>query len=165
MVLRQSAANDDERAGVKAHVLILEAPYYRTIASLLADGAVAELEAHGASFERIEVPGALELPQAFAIAAEARMDGLMTFDAAIVLGCVIRGETSHYDIVCNTSNDGLMKVALDYGIPLGNALLTVDTQAQAVARAEGGRKGKGGDAVRACLSLIALQRRYESASS
>ena len=145
-----------------ARVLLIEAPYYGAIAEALAAGAIAELDAAGASFERATVPGALEIPLALAQAVKA---GLIPagaanarFDGCVALGCVIRGETSHYDTVCNNANHWLMDVAIRHAIPLGNAILTVDTEAQALARARGGREGKGADAVRACLALIALER-------
>ena len=83
----------------------------------------------------------------------------------MALGCVIRGETSHYDIVCNNANHWLMDVAVETCLPLGNAILTVDTEAQALARARGGADGKGGDAARACLRLIELQRAFEGQSA
>jgi 6,7-dimethyl-8-ribityllumazine synthase len=112
------------------------------------------------------VPGALEIPQALAQAVKADLIGSdeasARFDGCVALGCVIRGETSHYDIVCNNANHWLMQVALANAIPLGNAILTVDTEAQALERARGGRRGKGGDAVRACLALIALERVFAS---
>ena len=108
------------------------------------------------------MPGALEIPQALAQAVKAGVigsdDANARFDGCVALGCVIRGETSHYDIVCNNANHWLMELAVRHAIPLGNAILTVDTEAQALARARGGREGKGGDAVRACLRLIALER-------
>jgi 6,7-dimethyl-8-ribityllumazine synthase len=145
-------------AAERARVLLIEAPYYAGIAEALAAGAVAELEAAGASFERIVVPGALEIPQVLAQAVKA---GLIPADAAnarfdgcVVLGCVIRGETSHYETVCANANHWLMDIAVRHAIPLGNAILTVESEAQALARAEGGRNGKGADAVRACLALI-----------
>ena len=110
----------------------------------------------------MSVPGALEIPQALAQAVKAGLigsdDANARFDGCVALGCVIRGETSHYDIVCNNANHWLMQVAVGNAIPLGNAILTVDTEAQALERARGGRKGKGADAVRACLALIALER-------
>ena len=139
----------------KARVLIIEAPYYEQVAEELAAGAIAELEAAGASYDRIIVPGAFEIPQALAqaVAADLVPD---TYSGVIVLGCVIRGETSHYDVVVGQCNHWLYQLAIEHRIPLGNAVLTVDTEAQAMARASGGRDGKGGDAARACLSLIAL---------
>jgi 6,7-dimethyl-8-ribityllumazine synthase len=84
----------------------------------------------------------------------------MSFDGAIALGCVIRGETAHYDIVVNNANHWLMDVAVRNDAPVGNGVLTVDTEAQAIARATGGRKGKGGDAARACLALIEIKRAF-----
>jgi 6,7-dimethyl-8-ribityllumazine synthase len=160
---RSAQARDLESDGAQgAHILIIEAPYYEAISRELLAGATAELEARGASFERITVPGALEIPQALAQAVKAGLIGTdeitARFDGCIALGCVIRGETSHYDIVCNNANHWLMDVALRNAIPLGNAILTVDTEAQAKARAEGGREGKGGDAARACLAVVALER-------
>ena len=152
--------------GQGAHILIIEAPYYEAISEELAAGAIAELDAAQATYERIVVPGALEIPQALAQAVKADLIGSdeasARFDGCVALGCVIRGETSHYDIVCNTANHGLMQVALANAIPLGNAILTVDTEAQALERARGGRQGKGADAVRACLALIALERVFAS---
>jgi 6,7-dimethyl-8-ribityllumazine synthase len=160
---RSSETQELESAGGQgAHVLIIEAPYYEAISRELFAGAKAELEARGASFERITVPGALEIPQALAQAVKAGLIGTdeitARFDGCVALGCVIRGETSHYDIVCNNANHWLMDVAVRNAIPLGNAILTVDTEAQALARARGGREGKGGDAVRACLAVVALDR-------
>ena len=112
----------------------------------------------------VEVPGALEIPQALGKAVEA---GAMTtaskqgrYSGVVVLGCVIRGETSHYDIVCNNANHWMMDVAMRHGIPLGNAILTVDTHEQAMVRASGGRKGKGADAARACLRLVEIATQF-----
>jgi 6,7-dimethyl-8-ribityllumazine synthase len=143
---------------------LIEAPYYEAIAAELAAGAIAELEAAGAAFERVAVPGAMEIPLALAQAVKA---GLIPgdaaharFDGCVALGCVIRGETSHYDIVCNSANNWLMDIATRNAIPLGNAILTVETEAQALERARGGRQGKGAEAVRACLSLIAHGRAF-----
>jgi 6,7-dimethyl-8-ribityllumazine synthase len=145
-----------------AHILIIEAPYYQDIAKELADGAIAELEASGASFERVLVPGALEIPLALAQAVKADLigsdDADARFDGCVVLGCVIRGETTHYETVCSNANHWLLDIAVRNAIPLGNAILTVNTEAQALERARGGRKGKGAEAVRACLALVALER-------
>jgi 6,7-dimethyl-8-ribityllumazine synthase len=152
------------RAGkIGAHILIIEAPYYEDVSAALAEGALAVLEAHGCSYERVVVPGALEIPQVLAVsAASGRFDedSERSFDGAIALGCVIRGETSHYDIVVNNANHWLMQIATDLALPVGNAILTVDTHAQAMARAEGGLAGKGGDAARACLKLIEIGRDF-----
>jgi len=148
--------------------LIIEAPYYEDVAAALLEGAVAELDAAGARYDRIAVPGALEIPQALNTALKA---GLMTtpqgagkYAGAIALGCVIRGETSHYDIVCNNANHWMMDVAMTHRVPLGNAILTVDTHEQAMVRASGGRKGKGADAARACLCLVQLANTFAETS-
>jgi 6,7-dimethyl-8-ribityllumazine synthase len=150
---------------VRHRILIIEGRFYETISDELAAGAIAELEAAGASYERIAVPGALEIPQALLHAVAA---GLIPASApssrycgAVALGCVIRGETSHYDIVCNNANHWLMEVAIRNRVPVGNGILTVDTEAQALARARGGREGKGGDAARACLRLVEIARQFE----
>src|SRR5262245_45982195 len=162
---RSVEASDLEGVGgLGAHLLIIEAPYYKAIAEELAAGALAELDAQRATYERITVPGALEIPQALAQAVKAggigSDDANARFDGCIALGCVIRGETSHYDTVCTNANHWLMDVAVRHAIPLGNAILTVDTEAQALARARGGREGKGADDVRACLSLVGHARAF-----
>jgi 6,7-dimethyl-8-ribityllumazine synthase len=145
-----------------ARILMIEAPYYQEIAKELLAGAIAELEASGASFERVVVPGALEIPLALAQAVKADLigsdDADARFDGCVVLGCVIRGETTHYETVCNNANHWLMEIAVRNAIPLGNAILTVNNEAQALERARGGRKGKGAEAVRACLALVAMER-------
>ncbi|HEX6611228.1 MAG TPA: 6,7-dimethyl-8-ribityllumazine synthase [Hyphomicrobiaceae bacterium] len=154
---------------VAARVLIIEAPYYEDVSKELAAGALAELKARGATFDRIEVPGALEIPQVLTLASAAGLfygNPLSTkpsarYAGAVALGCVIRGETSHYDIVCNNANHWMMHVATEQHIPVGNGILTVDTHAQALARARGGREGKGGDAARACLRLIELAQSFQ----
>lgn len=147
-------------AAIRAHVLIIEGRFYDKIADMLVAGATAELSARGATFERFTVPGALEIPQVLVAASAARAAGRTSFDGAVALGCVIRGETAHYDIVCNNANHWLMRTAVEHDVPVGNGILTVDTEPQAIARAEGGRAGKGGDAARACLKLIELKRRF-----
>jgi 6,7-dimethyl-8-ribityllumazine synthase len=166
-------AGKGSRAGagrrVAAHVLVIEARYYEDISEELAAGAVAELEARGATFDRVVVPGALEIPQVLTLACAAgqfsgsplAVNPVPRYAGAIALGCVIRGETSHYDIVCNNANHWLMEVAIRHTIPVGNGILTVENEAQALARARGGSDGKGGDAARACLRLIELARAYQ----
>ena len=151
-------------------ILIVEARYYEAIADELAAGAIAELEARGCSFERVTVPGALEIPQAFAAAIELGrigydVDAADGFQGCVALGCVIRGETSHYEIVCNNANHWLMHAAMNHGVAVGNGILTVDSPVQAHERARGGREGKGGDAARACLRLIEIARMLEARSS
>ena len=141
-------------------VLILEAPFYAGITQALVEGATGVFDDHGVGYDRLVVPGSLELPQALMQAVLAGhfsgADRSAKYAGVVALGCIIRGETSHYDIVCNNTNHWLMEIAITRGIPLGNGVLTVDTEAQAVARATGGRSGKGGDAARACLRLMAL---------
>jgi 6,7-dimethyl-8-ribityllumazine synthase len=153
------------KGGRGARVLIVEGRFYEEISDELIAGAAAALEAQGVAYDRIAVPGALEIPQVLAQAAAAqlipRSAGNARWDGAIALGCVIRGETSHYDIVCNNANHWLMEVAIESGVPVGNGILTVDTEAQALARARGGADGKGGDAARACLRLIELAHAFE----
>jgi 6,7-dimethyl-8-ribityllumazine synthase len=146
---------------VSAHILIIEARYHVDIADELAAGAIAEIEANGATYERVVVPGALEIPQVLVAA----MDADAAFDGAVALGCVIRGETSHYDVVVGQANHWLMDVAHREVIPVGNAILTVDTREQALARARGGRDGKGAEAARACLRLVEIQRAFEARAS
>lgn len=147
---------------VDAHLLIISAPYYAQIAAELLAGAEAELSARGATFEVVEVAGALEIPQGLLAAVDAsvipRASGDGRFDGALALGCVIRGETAHYDVVVENANHWLMQIAIEEGIPIGNAILTVDSMEQALVRARGGRRGKGGDAARACLGLVELRR-------
>lgn len=151
-------------SGGSERVLIIEAPYYKAVTDALVDGATAVLDQAGVPYERIPVPGALEIPQALAQALEAGLFGggeeEGAYGGVIALGCVIRGETSHYDIVVNNTNHWLMETAIRYSIPLGNGVLTVDTEQQALARARGGADGKGGDAARACLRLMRLQRQF-----
>jgi 6,7-dimethyl-8-ribityllumazine synthase len=158
----QAAASDaDVATQVDAHILIISAPYYADVAEELMSGAVSELRARGATYETVTVEGALEIPQALGAAVDAgkipRTPKQGRFNGVIALGCVIRGETSHYDVVVNNANHWLMQLAIAHGIPLGNAILTVDTKDQAMVRASGGHEGKGGDAARACLGLIELR--------
>jgi 6,7-dimethyl-8-ribityllumazine synthase len=148
-----------------ARLLVLEARFYTGIADALAEGAVAAAEAAGCTVERITVPGALELPQALLLAVRAGQltspAGAGQYHAAVVLGCVIRGETTHYDTVCNEANRGVMEVALEHGIAVGNGILTVENEAQALARCAGGAANKGGDAARAALRLVEIARQFE----
>ena len=161
MVLRHAAAPAVPTLK-GARILILEAPYYAEITEKLAGGALAVIGEAGGLVARVAVPGALELPQALGAFIDAdrigrRAGDRKQFDGCLVLGCVIRGETTHYDTVVNESNRGLMDLAVKHGVPLGNAILTVETEAQALARCEGGAANKGGDAARAALALIELE--------
>ncbi len=134
-------------------VLIVVAPYYRDIADGLIAGARAVLEEVGAAVEVTEVPGALEVPSAIAIA-----NRLGEYDGFVALGCVIRGETTHYDTVCNDSSRALQLMGLE-GVPIGNGILTVENYGQAAVRADPDGQNKGGGAAAAALHLIALTRR------
>jgi 6,7-dimethyl-8-ribityllumazine synthase len=157
-------SSEQAEALANPHILIISAPYYEDVAALLLEGATGVLDARGIGYELVTVAGALEIPQAFAAAVEAgavprRSPVEGRFDGVVVLGCVIRGETSHYDVVVNNTNHWLMDIAISEAIPVGNAILTVDTKEQAMKRANG-REGKGGDAARACAGLIELQRGF-----
>ena len=139
----------------KPHILLVEAPYYSHIAAELRRGAERALAAAGATYERISVPGAFEIPAAIAIASRARRH----FDGFVELGCVIRGETTHYDHICAESARGLQDLAVRDGIAIGYGILTVENEAQALARASPEGRDKGGEAVRACLAIVELKRR------
>jgi len=133
------------------HILIVEARFYTEIADAQLDGALAALKVAGATSERISVPGALEIPAAISLAHETGR-----FDAYVALGCVIRGETYHFEVVAGESARGLMALSLD-GLAIGNGILTVENEAQAWARARKAEKDKGGEAARAALAMIALR--------
>ena len=135
-------------------VLIVVAPYYKDIADALVAGAVSELAAAGADHEIVEVPGALEVPTAVRIAHRQS-----NFDGFVALGCVIRGETTHYDTVCNDSSRALQLLGLDSAC-IGNGILTVENYDQAWARADTEQQNKGGGAAAAALHLIALTRKF-----
>jgi 6,7-dimethyl-8-ribityllumazine synthase len=142
------------------HVLIVEARFYDHLADMLAAGAEAALRAAGATFDRIAVPGALEIPGAIALAERGRQGGMgASYDGYVALGCVIRGETGHYDIVAGESARGIMDLTLR-GMAVGNGVLTVEDEAQAIRRADPAQMDKGGGAAQACLALIALKRRF-----
>ena len=136
-------------------VLLVVARYYEDIAAELEAGAVAALEASGASWESVAVPGALEIPGAIASAHR-----LGAYDGYVALGCIIRGETSHYDIVAGESARGLTSLAIDHGAALGNGILTTEDHDQAMKRAAVLDGNKGAVAVEACLALIDLARRF-----
>jgi 6,7-dimethyl-8-ribityllumazine synthase len=137
-------------------VLIVEARFYDDLADALLAGARDILEAFGAEIEVVTVPGALEVPGAVAMA-EAANAG---FDGYVALGCVIRGETYHFDIVSNESARGIMDLTVGQGLAIGNGILTVEDEAQAWARARASEGDKGGGAAKACLEMIALKRRW-----
>ena len=135
-------------------LLIVVSPYYKDIADNLVAGASRVLEKAGASFEVVEMPGALEIPTAIRIAHRQS-----NFDGYVALGCVIRGETTHYETVCNDSSRALTLLGLDSAC-IGNGILTVETREQAVVRADPADQDKGGGAAAAALHLIALTRKF-----
>jgi 6,7-dimethyl-8-ribityllumazine synthase len=139
-------------------LLIVVAPYYRDIADNLIAGAKATAAKVGAEVELVEVPGALEVPTAIAMA-----ERLAEFDGYVALGCIIRGETTHYDTVCNDSSRAISLLGLQ-GACIGNGILTVENRTQAEVRADPAGQDKGGGAAAAALHLIALSRKWAGAS-
>ncbi|MBS0223767.1 MAG: 6,7-dimethyl-8-ribityllumazine synthase [Proteobacteria bacterium] len=139
-----------------ARILIVESRYYAEIADALIAGAEREIAKNGARAERVVVPGAFEIPGAIALAA-GRYEGF------VALGCVIRGETTHYDYVCGESARGLMDLTIQQKLAIGYGIVTVETMEQAQARAFTDRGDKGGDAAHACLAMVALGRRWRNA--
>lgn len=140
-------------------ILIIEARFYDDLADALADGAIQTLEAAGASHDRIAVPGVLEIPAALSMAMTAAEGEGVLYDGFVLLGVVIRGETTHYDIVANESNRVIMDLIVDADLAVGNGILTVENDEQAWARARAGDKNKGGAAAQAALDMIALRKR------
>lgn len=145
-------------------VLIVEARFYAEISDALLEGAIAELDLAGARYERVTVPGALEIPAAIAFAHAAGRSGRAPLhDAYVALGCVIRGETSHYDIVAGESSRGLMDLAVHRRLAIGNGILTVENDSQAWSRARRKEMNKGAGAAEACLAMVALKRQPRGA--
>jgi 6,7-dimethyl-8-ribityllumazine synthase len=151
------AAGRDKGDLKGARILIVEARFYDDIADMLLAGAARALDAAGAVHDRISVPGSLEVPPAIAIAL-GDAGRKPKYEAAVALGCVIRGETLHFEIVSFESARGLMDLSIARRVPIGNGIITVDTEAQARERADVRRGDKGGDAARAALSLVRLKR-------
>jgi 6,7-dimethyl-8-ribityllumazine synthase len=137
-----------------AKVLIVEARFYEHLNDLLLQGARAAIEAEGHDHETVTVPGALEIPAAIAMASETGR-----YDAYVAIGVVIRGETYHFEIVSNESARGIMALTLD-GLPIGNGIVTVEDEAQALARARPDEKNKGGEAAKAALAMLKLKERF-----
>jgi 6,7-dimethyl-8-ribityllumazine synthase len=142
-------------------VLIVEARFYEDIADELVRGAVQHLEAAGVEYDRVTVPGAFEVPAAIAFAHQGSTKGGVAYDGYIALGCVIRGETTHYDYVCGESARGLQNLAVRDNLAIGYGILTVETGEQAWARAgvDSG-KNKGKDAAEACLAMVSLRHQF-----
>jgi 6,7-dimethyl-8-ribityllumazine synthase len=138
-----------------ARLLLVVSPYYRSVADMMQRGAEAAAEEAGATLDRIFVPGAFEIPAAIAHAAKSN-----AYDGYVALGCVVRGETSHYDYVCGESARGLMNLSTFDGLAIGYGILTVETLEQAEVRADPARGDKGGEATKAALAMIAIKRRF-----
>ena len=160
---RRSTANDASGRAASdikgARILIVEARFYEDIADALLAGATRALEEVGVNFDRLSVPGALEVAPAIAIAIDAAERSGSPYEGAVALGCVIRGETLHFEIVSQESARALLDLAVTRRFPIGNGILTVDTDVQAWSRARADEGDKGGDAARAALSLVRLARR------
>ena len=146
----------------RPHIMVVEARFYSDIADELAAGAVEVLEAANTSYGRFEVPGAFEIPAAiqYAIRSMDFFAGRQRFDGYVALGCVIRGETSHYDYVCGESARKLQDLAIQYSLALGYGILTVENADQAWARAARDQKNKGGEAARTCMQMLDLKHRF-----
>jgi 6,7-dimethyl-8-ribityllumazine synthase len=143
----------------KPHLLVVEARFYDDLADALLGGAKATLDRAGATYDVVTVPGALEIPAAIAFALDAAEDGGKEYDGFVALGCVIRGETHHFDIVANESARALMDLSVEEALAIGNGILTVENDEQAWARARANEGDKGGFAARAALTMIELRRR------
>ena len=144
-----------------AHFLIIEARFYDAIGALQLAGATQALEAAQARWTLVRAPGALEIPAAAAILLDAAEKSGAPYAGVIALGCVIRGETYHFEIVAGESARALMDLSVARKIPLGNGILTVETEAQAIERADRARLDKGGDAARAALAMYRLKQQAE----
>ncbi|MCW5772254.1 MAG: 6,7-dimethyl-8-ribityllumazine synthase [Rhodospirillaceae bacterium] len=150
---KQTAPGARDIPKIKGKVLILEARFHEEITELMVQGAIAVLDRAGTKHERLPVPGAFEIPGAIKFA-------LNMYDGFVALGCVIRGETSHFDYVCGESARGLMTLAIEHNVAIGYGILTVDDHAQAIRRAHPEQLDKGGDAALACLRMIELKGRF-----
>ncbi len=144
------------------HILIVEARFYEDLADELVRGAVATIESAGATYERIAVPGAFEIPAAvrYAVKSMDFYSGRRRFDGYVTLGCVIRGETTHYDYVCGESARALQDLAVAHTLAIGYGIITVENREQAWARASVKHKNKGGGAAQACLDMLELKRQF-----
>jgi 6,7-dimethyl-8-ribityllumazine synthase len=141
-----------------SRLLVVEARFYDDIGDMLLTGARLAAEAAKVSVDVLTMPGALEIPAAIAIACDAAAERGTPYDGAVALGCVIRGETYHFEIVAGESSRALMDMSVSRKLPLGNGILTVENEAQAIERADPAQGDKGGDALRAALTLIALKK-------
>jgi 6,7-dimethyl-8-ribityllumazine synthase len=154
---RGSGADEGDLKG--ARILVVEARFYEDIADALLAGCTRALERAGAAFDRLSVPGSLEIPPAIAMALEAAERQGRAYDGAVALGCVIRGDTIHFEIVSMQSARALIDLSVTRRVPIGNGIITVDNDTQAWMRARADEGDKGGDAARAALALVRLKRR------
>ena len=157
MAKKKRAASKRGRQNDSLHILIVEARFYDSISDELLRGATHVLDGAGAHYDRVSVPGALEIPTAIAIATDAARARRAPYDGVVALGCVIRGETHHFEVVANESARALMEFATKERLPIGNGILTVENEAQARARARPEEGDKGGVAARAVLTMVALK--------
>jgi 6,7-dimethyl-8-ribityllumazine synthase len=153
---REKGEMEEDAKG--ARILIVEARYYDDIADLLLAGAMKVLKEAGAQVERVTVPGSLEIPAGIVIALDAAKQKGRPYDGVVALGCVIRGDTIHFEIVSQLSAQGLMELSVARALPIGNGIVTVNTLTQALARAHLEEQDKGGDAARAALALVRVKR-------
>lgn len=160
MSTQKHLAEFDRSAVVGARILIVQAGFNPEVIAALRAGALAVLDEAGVGHDVVTVPGALEIPAAIAFALAAEEKRGREFDGYVVLGCVIRGGTGHYDIVANESNRALMTLAVENCLALGNGILTVENDDQAWERADPARLDKGGSAAAAALGMVALSRRF-----
>ncbi|MGN6410307.1 MAG: 6,7-dimethyl-8-ribityllumazine synthase [Nitrobacter sp.] len=163
MAEARRAAPQDQADVSGARALIVEARFYDDIQDALLEGAVAELRSAGVSYEVVTVPGALEIPAAIAIALDAAERNGKPYDAVVALGCVVRGDTIHFEIVSTESCRALMDLSVQRCVPLGNGIITVNTDAQAWARARASELNKGGHAAQAALTMLRIKRRLAKA--
>ena len=151
-------AKRSQTAATKTRILVVEARYYNHIADALLDGAMRTLRAADVEVDVITVPGALEIPAAITIAVDVAVRQRNPYLGAVALGCVIQGETFHFDVVAMQSARAIMDISVAHRLPVGNGILTVDTEAQALARSGPGDDNKGAEAARAMLSLVKLKK-------
>ena len=157
MARKKRGASKSGKQSDSLHMLIVEARFYDNISDELLRGATQVLDGAGVRYDRVSVPGALEIPAAIAIALDAARRRRAPYDGVVALGCVIRGETHHFEIVANESARALMDLAVQERLPIGNGILTVENEAQALVRARPDDGNKGGVAARAAITMAALK--------
>ncbi len=156
---RRKIVSKSGQSGRPVRILIVEARFYDDIADALLAGASRVLKEAEAEFDCVTVPGSLEIPAAIAITVDAAKARRRPYDGVVALGCVIRGDTIHFEIVSHQSARGLMDLAVARQLPIGNGIITVDNETQAWARARPQEQDKGGNAARAALAMVGLKRR------